>query len=380
MKNHLILCTILLVVASCGIPAAENGSESMGEYLCQGENEGAYWPTKGWRTARPEEAGMDSQKLVKALEYAADPRYKTDGVAIVKNGYIVAEAYLGEFGQDTKHVSHSMAKSFTSALVGIAIDQGWIPGVDAKLCQYFDEWACDDELRSKTRIRHALTLTTGLRWHEDWENFDPNTNDAMQMIYSGEYLAYMLGREAIHEPGEFFTYSTGDPMLLSGVIAETTGMSALEFAKTNLFQPMGISSVRWDSDKEGYTATFSMLYLTVRDYAKFGYLYLNKGKWEDKQIVSEAWVEASTRTDPSVKMWDAYGYLWHVNLPLRLGARHSNIPADGYMAEGIMGQNIVIIPSKDLVIVKVANAQEGGMDLVRFLTLVLDAIEDEDKP
>ena len=168
-------------------------------------------------------------------------------------------------------------------------------------------------------------------------------------------------------------------MLLSGVIAKATAMSALEFAKRNLLQPLGISTFRWDSDKEGYTATFSMLYLTVRDYAKFGYLYLNKGKWEDKQIVSEAWVEASTRTDPSVSMWDAYGYLWHVNLPLRLGARDSNIPADGYMAEGIMGQNILIIPSRDLVVVKVANEQDARMDLVRFLTLVLDAIEDDDK-
>jgi len=156
-------------------------------------------------------------------------------------------------------------------------------------------------------------------------------------------------------------------------------MSALEFARENLFQPMGIPSVRWDSDSQGYTATFAMLYLTVRDYAKFGYLYLNKGKWEDKQIVSEEWVNISTRTDPSVKMWKAYGYLWHVNLPLRLNAKDSNIPADGYMAEGIMGQNIVIIPSKELVIVKVANSEGKGIDLVKFLTLVLDAI-DEDNP
>jgi CubicO group peptidase (beta-lactamase class C family) len=373
LKSRLILLTILLAIASCGISTAGNAFE---KYICQGENEGVYWPTKEWRTAKPEEVGMNSGKLVKAIEYAADPQYKTDGVAIIKNGYIVAEAYLGEFQKDTKHISHSMAKSFTSALVGIAIDKGLVSGVDEKLCQYFDEWRCDDDTRNKISIRHALTLTTGLKWHEDWVNFDPDTNDAMQMIYSQKFLGYMLDREAIHEPGEVFTYSTGDPMLLSGVISKATGMSALEFARENLFQPMGISSVRWDSDSQGYTATFSMLHLTVRDYAKFGYLYLNKGKWEDKQIVSEEWVNISTRTDPSVRMWKAYGYLWHVNLPLRLGARDSNIPADGYMAEGIMGQNIIIIPSRDLVVVKVANSQDKGMDLVEFLTLVLDAIDE----
>ncbi len=378
MKNRLISLTILLVIASCGIStAAEIAKSEFEKYISQGENEGVYWPTKGWRTARPEEVGMNSEKLAKAIEYAADPRHKTDGFAIIKNGYIVAEAYLGEFQKDTKHISHSMAKSFTSALVGIAIDKGLISGIDEKLCQYFAEWDCDDDgdIRNKISIRNAMTLTTGLKWHEDWVNFDPDTNDAMQMIYSQKFLGYMLNREAIHEPGESFTYSTGDPMLLSGVIAKATGMNALEFAKKNLFQPMGISSVRWDSDSQGYTATFAMLYLTVRDYAKFGYLYLNKGKWEDKQIVSEKWVNTSTRTDPTVRMWDAYGYLWHVNLPLRLGASDSNIPADGYMAEGIMGQHIFIIPSKDLVIVKVANEQGTGMNPVEFLTLVLDAID-----
>jgi CubicO group peptidase (beta-lactamase class C family) len=377
LKSRLIPLTTLLVIASFGIStAAQNASEDAKEYICQGKNEGVYWPTKEWRTAKPEEVGMNSEKLVKAIEYAADPRHKTDGVAIIKNGYIVAEAYLGEFQKDAKHISHSMAKSFTSALVGIAVDKGLISGVDEKLCQYFDEWDCDDDMRNKISIRHVLTLTTGLKWKEDWVNFDPDTNDAIKMIYSRKFLGYMLDREVISEPGKVFTFSTGDPMLLSGVIAKATGMSALEFAKENLFQHIGISSVRWDSDSQGYTATFSMLHLTVRDYAKFGYLYLNKGKWEDKQIVSEEWVNISTRTDPSVRMWKAYGYLWHVNLPLRLGARDSNIPADGYMAEGVLGQNIFIIPSKNLVIVKVANDQDRGMDLVKFLTLVLDAIDE----
>ena len=381
LKSRLIPLTVLLVIASCGVSTAakiKHEKSEFGKYMCQGKDEGVYWPTREWKTAKPEEVGMDSQKLVKAIEYAANPQYKTDGVAIIKNGYIVAEAYLGEFQKDTKHISHSMAKSFTSALIGIAIDKGLIPGVDEKLCQYFDEWDCDDkdDIRNKISIRNALTLTTGLKWHEDWVNFDPDTNDAMQMIYSRKFLGYMLDREAIYKPGNFFTYSTGDPMLLSGVLAKATGMSALEFAKKNLFQPMGISSVRWDSDSQGYTATFSMLHLTVRDYAKFGYLYLNKGKWEDEQIVSEEWLNTSTRTDPSVRMWDAYGYLWHVNLPLRLNAQGSNIPADGYMAEGIMVQHIFIIPSKDLVIVKVANEQGTRMNPVEFLTLVLDSIDE----
>ena len=197
---------------------------------------------------------------------------------------------------------------------------------------------------------------------------------------SNHFTKYMAQREGLYEPGEHFAYSTGDPMLLSKVIQEATGMTAFDYASQNLFGPLNITDVSWDKDADGYTATAWGLYLTVRDYAKFGYLFLNKGRWEDKQVVSAGWVEKSTQTDPSVKMWAAYGYLWHVNLPYRLKWNKSPvpldaIPPDGYMAEGVLGQSIVIIPSRDLVIVRVANETSGRMDLVKFLVMILDAIE-----
>ena len=168
-------------------------------------------------------------------------------------------------------------------------------------------------------------------------------------------------------------YSTGDPMLLSGVIQEVTGMTAFEFARQNLFNLLNITNVRWDKDRDDYTSTAWGLYTTVRDYAKFGWLFLNKGRWEDRQIQSEAWVEKSTKTDPSVNMWAAYGHLWHVNLPYRLKWSKSpvltdSIPEDGYMAEGILGQNIIIIPSRDLVIVRVATQTRGGMKITALIS------------
>ena len=207
LKSDFIQLMILLVVASCGISAAVDTASE--KYICQGKNEGVYWPTKEWRTAKPEEVGMDSQKLVKAIEYAADPLYKTDGVTIIKDGYIVAEAYLGEFQKDTEHISHSMAKSFTCALIGIAIDQKLISGIDEKLCKYYEKWDCSDkdDLRSRITIRHALTLTTGLEWHEDWSKWDPTTNDALKMGASGHFVRYMSDRVGLHEPGERFVYS-----------------------------------------------------------------------------------------------------------------------------------------------------------------------------
>jgi CubicO group peptidase (beta-lactamase class C family) len=351
-------------------------------YLGQDEYTGKYWPTRGWRECKPEAVGVNSDKLLQAIEYAATPAFNTEGLVIIRKGHIVGEAYFGNFKINSRHVSHSIAKSFTSALVGIAIDKGLIRDIDERICQYYKEWDCKnkDDLRTRITIRHAMTLTTGLEWQEDWSKWDPATNDALKMGQSGRFTKYMAERKGLYEPGQRFYYSTGDPMLLSRVIQEVTGVTAFEFARQNLFKPLNITNIDWEKDRDGYTSTGWGLNTTVRDYAKFGYLYLNKGNWEDRKVVPREWVKKSTQTDPTVKMWNAYGYLWHVNLPIRLSIRRSPIsiaaiPADGYMAEGVRGQNIFIIPSKDLVIVRVASQTKEAMDLVKFLTMVLNTIE-----
>ncbi len=388
MKKHhcKIWALIMLLVPVCSQAGKNTGQVEFGTpetgYIAQGEYSGQYWPTKGWKACKPEAVGMDSEKLLAAVEYAVTPAYKTDGMMIVRSGHIVAEAYPGNFGIESRHVSNSMAKSFTSAIVGIAIDKGFIPGIETKLCHYYEDWDCadKDDPRSRITLRHALTLTTGLEWHEDWTRWDPANNDALKMGASGHYVKYMSHRNGLHEPGKKFIYSTGDPMLLSKVIQDATGKTALEFARQILFAPLNITNVRWDGDRDGYTATAWGLYTTTRNFAKFGFLYLKKGRWEDRQIVPEKWVEQSTQTDSDVNMWKGYGYLWHVNLPLRLSYNKSPhpvdaIPEDGYMAEGTKGQNIFIIPSKDLVIVRLANQQSEALDLVRFLNMVLDAVK-----
>jgi CubicO group peptidase (beta-lactamase class C family) len=378
-----------LLLSGCSISAQGATPEGAAQtpvgsdYLSQGRHTGQYWPNEEWRECKPEAVGMNSEKLLQAIEYAATLAFKTDGLVVIRKGHIVGEAYFGNFKIDSTHVSHSMAKSFSSSRVGIAIDNGLIKGIDERICLYYDEWDCDeeDDFRSRITIRHAMTLTTGLKWHEDWSKWDPTTNDALEMGASGHFVRYMSERDGLHEPGQRFLYSTGDPMLLSKVIQETTGMTAFEYARQNLFGPLNITNVRWDMDRDGYTSTAWGMHTTVRDYAKFGYLFLNKGRWEDKQIVSEEWVIKSTKTDPTVRMWRAYGYLWHVNLPYRLTWSKSPVPTDaipedGYMAEGVLGQNIIIIPSKDLVIVRVANQTKGGMDLVKFLTMILGSIDE----
>jgi CubicO group peptidase (beta-lactamase class C family) len=120
--------------------------------------------------------------------------------------------------------------------------------------------------------------------------------------------------------------------------------------------------------------------MSVRDFAKYGYLFLKHGNWDGQQIVPEAWVQASTETDPTVRMWPIYAYLWHTNFPMLFRGKGDHIPADAYMAEGVLGQNIFVFPSQGLVVVKVANSRglHPDPDQLRLLTLLLDAIQEDD--
>jgi len=348
----------------------------MSTYIASGQNKGLYWPTDGWRTCTPEEAGMVSAKLNKVFEYAANPDYKVKSIVIVKDGYIVGEAYFGDSDITTSHQSASMAKSFTSALVGIAIEHGLVKGIDEKVCQYYQEWDCADEIdyRSSITLRHVMTLTTGLDWEEDWTPGYSGRNDTFEMFKSRDFLEFMLQRKGLQEPGTTFTYSTGDPMLLSGIIQKVSGMTAFEFAKKHLLEPIGICDLTWGSDPAGHTITFAGINAPAREYAKFGYLYLHRGYWDGKQLVPEQWVDVSTRVVSGVNGWECYGLLWHVNLPLRLEAPDSCIPSEGYMADGVGGQSIFVIPSKGLVIVKTASEDKIQMNKATLLELILDSV------
>jgi nucleotide-binding universal stress UspA family protein len=172
----------------------------------------------------PAMLGLDAAKLGAAVDLDTSTS-SSQAVLVVRHGYIAAEKYFGTFGASSQHESFSMAKSFSSALIGIAIEQGLLSGTDEKLCTYYpDDWDCADtaDPRSRITIEHAMNVSTGLRWSENWRSDATGTNDA----YNFNLLSTALGREAVEEPGTRMRYSTGDPALLSGVLQGATGMSA----------------------------------------------------------------------------------------------------------------------------------------------------------
>jgi CubicO group peptidase (beta-lactamase class C family) len=329
-----------------------------------------YFPTDAFRTAKPADAGMDPQKLAAALALTGDHN-QTQAIVVLRHGYVVAETYASGFSADTQHESYSMAKSVTSALVGIAIEQKLLSGLDEHVCKYYPEWNCDDasDKRSRITLRHTMNIETGLQWQEDWRIDATGPNDAI--LAGADMLDYVLAKPGVDEPGSRQRYSTGDPSLISGVLQGATGMTALDFAKKVLFDPLGLTGVRWNADSKGRTTTYAGLQATAREFAKFGFLYQNHGVWDGKQVVPGDWIDSTTLAVDSCK--DEYRYLWHVNPPIRLGPQDpscpflacpplsfANLPADAFFAEGVFGQFIFVVPSADLVVVRLANDSYGS--------------------
>jgi CubicO group peptidase (beta-lactamase class C family) len=348
-----------------------------------------YDPTGGYRSARPEEAGFDAAKLAAALAHTT-PTSRTEGLIVLRKGYVVAETYVAPFTRDAVHESFSMAKSFSSTLVGIALDQKLLASTDARICTYYPEtWRCDasDDPRSRITVAHAMNVSTGLSWAEDWRGGLVTVNDSVIGLALG-MLDYTLGRTAAEEPGLRQRYSSGDPSLLSGVLQGVTGGTAAAFAERVLFGPLGISGAAWNADSKGRTQTFAGLKLPLREFAKLGLLYAQRGRWAGQQLLSEAWVDRVTRVEDPCS--DVYQWLFHVNIPARLGevgspctdypfcthTSFANLPADGFFASGLQGQYVFVFPSAELVVARVATDSGGSEDWVRYSRTLLEGIFD----
>ena len=200
---------------------------------------------------------------------------------------------------------YSCTKSFVSTLVGIAVDQGAIDGIDHRVLDYLPGYtfANQDARKEAMTVEHLLTMTTGL----DWQEGDP-TYRAMYM--SNDWVQYVLDIPMREQPGERFNYCSGCSHVLAAIVQNGTKAKTQDFARKNLFQPLGISNWRWDTDAKGMAIGGWGLQLTARDMAKLGYLYLHEGTWDGKQIVSRTWVEEATRQHTTTDGSLGYGYQW----------------------------------------------------------------------
>ena len=298
----------------------------------------AYWPGEEWRTSTPEAQGMDPEVLLEMLNFIQAEGHNVHSVVVVRNGYLVLDAYWYPFNENTLHELRSCSKSVISALIGIAIDEGYIEGVDQPVLGLFPERTIEnpDALREAMTVEDLLTMRSGFEVTMAEVPSEP------------DWVGLALNQPMAQEPGTRFYYSPSVTYLLSAIIQNATGMSTFDFAQQHLFEPLGISDAYWQSDPMGIALGFSGLSLTPHDMARIGYLYLNDGVWEGEQVISSEWVEESTRVHVSAadqaEWWpdigaSGYGYQWWV--------RDSGM----YSAEGYGAQRIYVIPDLEMIVV-----------------------------
>lgn len=297
--------------------------------------------TAGWSTATPASMGMDANTLDGARAYAFTPERHTQGVVVVRGGHLVDEWYAPGEGPESWAASWSVGKSFASTLIGIAIAQGKIPNVDVPMSTYFPEWAGTP--KGAITLKNVLHMESGLKWNEDYDVSSVADSNVIGMGLSADELAYAAGRPLANTPGSTFNYSSGDAMLLSGVIAKATGMSAEAYAQQVLYGPLGMKQVEWWQDAKGHTLTYCCTDTTSRNFARLGLLFLDGGNWNGTQVVPASWVHDAT--DPTANSNGHYGYMWWVTtMP--------EVQGQIFFANGFDGQKIFVIPSLDLVVVR----------------------------
>lgn len=314
-----------------------------------------YWPTDGWVTTTPEQQGINSVQLANGVQSILEKHIAIDSLTIIRNGYVVLDTYYSPYDGSFPHDLASATKSVMTTLIGIAVDQGKLQ-LDQKVVSFFPDRTIAnlDERKKNMSILDLVSMRNGME-SGCFEGDEP-TLDAMRS--SPDWVQAALDRKMDHEPGTHFCYDSPGIHLLSAILQETTGMTALEFAQQYLFEPLGIYDVVWPSDPQGFTCGWGELHLKPADIAKFGYLWLQSGVWEGQQLVSSSWVSSSVQAHSRMLGNEyGYGYGWWVT------------PFDFY-ALGREGQYMRVIPSKNTVVVVTAGSDNFNK-LMPFLVKAL---------
>lgn len=306
------------------------------------------WPQEEWTMSTLEEHCLDRVKVEKAAGYF-EQNYATSSLLIVRHGELVYEKYFLPTSKPERRVPiYSITKSFLSALVGIAMDQGQLDSLDHKVSEYFPEYfypATDPRMKQVT-LRHLLTMSAGFVWLEDGPI-------EARWMESGNLVEAAINLKLQESPGTGFNYSSANTQLLSAVLTKIVGEPLRGYAQRNLFSPLGISATDWDwgADDQGYYLGGWGMNLRPRDVARFGYLYLNEGYWDGMQVISQEWVQQSTTKQIAAFPGMDYGYLWWV---------HQGKAPVVFEALGYGGQSLYVVPELDLVVVVTANVSGLG--------------------
>ena len=350
MKIPASFPTLLVTLASLILPTAGN----------------LFAADTGLPRSTPEEQGISSAAVLSFLS-AADEQIDTlHSFMLVRHSHVIAEAWWAPETSDKPHVMWSLSKSFTSTAVGLAAAEGKLD-LDDPVLKFFPEEAPADpsENLKSMRVRDLLTMSGG---HDVEPKFDLKVGPSVK-----DFLAHPV----THAPGTYFRYNTPGSYTLSAIVSRATGQTVLDYLKPRLFEPLGIANPEWGATAEGYNFGGYGLFLRTEDIAKFGQLYLQKGQWKGKQLLSEEWAEAATSKQvdndkaPSGRTSDwqqGYGFqFWR--------CQHN-----AFRGDGRDGQICLVLPEQDAVIAITAQTGQMQTELDLVWEKLLPAFGDEALP
>jgi CubicO group peptidase (beta-lactamase class C family) len=276
----------------------------------------------------------------------------TTAFLVIHDDELVYERYFNGYNERSLNTSFSMAKSFASALVGIAIDEGYIKSVDEPITNYIPELLEKDKRFRSITIRHLLTMTSGIKYEEGGDLPWSEDADDTKTYYATDLRELALNCQIEGKPGKYFEYNNYNPLLMGMILERATGMPVSHYMEEKLWKPAGMEAdASWslDSKKDGFEKMESGVNARARDFARFGMLFAKEGNVRGKQLISRGWVKESTRADTNTDPSLDYQYFWWVNTTD--GKNH-------FSAQGNYGQYIYVAPEKDLVIVRLGK-EEG---------------------
>ncbi|MGX5174773.1 serine hydrolase domain-containing protein [Aliikangiella sp. IMCC44653] len=359
VKQKSLIISLILTLSACSQPPQPIEATASTAYQYQIPA----FKNDGWQVAHLDDHGIDSHKinsLVKDIEQQTYPGI--DSLSIVKDGYLLfhedfketpSEYDLWAKNYDLEaHLMHSVSKSFTGTLVGIAFSQGFLHDVATPLLEVIDSSniVFDAHFSEKQSItlEDTLTMQLGLAWDEWAEPINSQSNSLNFITqHKQDYVKALLELPLIEPPGSRFEYNTAASIALAAVIENQTGFKFESFAQSYLFEPLQINHAQWIKTPSGLANAGSGLILKTRDMAKLGQLYLNKGEWNGYQVLSEKWVSnaITKQVNLNLKYTTGYGYQWWTG-EFKNATQNINF----YSSRGSGGQFIVVVPSYQLVV------------------------------
>ena len=325
-----------------------------------------------------EEEGLNGKALEWLVEDITDGDYgEVRSLVIMRNDRIVLEEYFRGFEQNDLQSLYSITKSVLSALIGIALDQGYINSLDKPMLDYFGEHEAIQNLdiwKESITIRHLLSMSAGLDWNELAVPYSDSSNIFNLWDQAEDQIRFVLDRPVVNQPGTLVNYNSGLSQLLSVILTKETGQSASDFAAANLFNHLGITEWSWSALNDSISNGGWGLRLRPVDLVKFGQLYLQQGYWSAMQVVPEDWVNTSTDSLGIMSIWTNYGYQWW---------RYSNRMVEAgwlertgiYFGSGYGGQYLWVIPDYNMIaLVTAANGDDYLLNEVMLWEYLLRII------